>query len=97
MKIISKKRLKEFWEKYYDVQEALEAWYSIDSYSDWKSPQDILDQFPNSRIIKNNRAIFNIKGNQYRLVIYVRYTAKKVYIRFIGTHDDYNKINAEEV
>ncbi|GMT49879.1 MAG: toxin RelE [bacterium] len=97
VKIISEKTLKSFWRKYPDAQNPLETWCSLIKHSDWQSPQDVLNDFPGVRIIPNSRVIFNIKENHYRLVTYVRYTAKKVYIRFIGSHGDYDQINAEEI
>ncbi len=97
MKIITKKTLQDFWEKHSDAEQPLNSWYRKVLSVDIQKPQDVIEIFPNARVISGNRVIFNIKGNTYRLVVYIRYTAKKVYIRFIGTHNEYDKINPMEV
>lgn len=95
MRIIALKTIKEFWNKHPETEQQLRAWYDEVKKADWRKPNDLLREFPNVRVIKNDRAIFNIKGNKYRLVIAVKYDFKIVYIRFIGTHKEYDKINAE--
>lgn len=97
MRIIALKTIKEFWNKHPETEQQLRAWYDEVKKADWRKPNDLLREFPNVRVIKNDRAIFNIKGNKYRLVIAVKYDFKIVYIRFIGTHKEYDKINAEEI
>ena len=97
MHVISRKKLREFWERYADAEHSLRAWYADVKRADWESPTDIKDTYRNASIIANNRAVFNIKGNKYRLVIVVRYESNVVFIRFIGTHQEYNKIDATTV
>jgi mRNA interferase HigB len=82
------------WEK---QKNPLGAWYIEARRADWISPQDIKAAFPTASILRNNRIVFNVKGNTYRLIVAVKYEFQVAYIRFIGTHSEYNKIKAEEV
>jgi len=99
MRIISAKTIKYFWEnkKYRDSEQALKSWYQEAKQAQWKSPADIKRQYGNASILKNNRAVFNIKGNRYRLIVAVNYKLSIVFIRFIGTHEEYDKINAQTI
>jgi mRNA interferase HigB len=97
MRIISRKRLRKFWEQHPDAQQALQAWYADVKNADWQTPADIKNVYRNASIVANNRAIFNIKGNKYRLVVVVQYQYGIVYIRFVGTHQDYDKIDAATI
>ena len=97
MRIISRKRLREFWEKHTDAQQALQAWYADVKQADWQTPTDIKNVYRNVSIVANNRVIFNIKGNKYRLVVVVQYQYGIVYIRFVGTHQEYDKIDAATI
>ena len=97
MRIISRKRLREFWEKHTDAQQALQAWYADVKQADWQTPADIKNVYRNASIVANNRAIFNIKGNKYRLIVVVQYQYGIVYIRFVGTHQEYDKIDAATI
>jgi mRNA interferase HigB len=97
MRVISAKTLKLFWARHPDAEKPLRAWYAEAKKAEWQSPQDIRGEYRTASILRNNRAVFNIKGNTYRLVVAVRYEFQIVYIRFIGTHADYDRINAEEV
>ncbi|MFA5923780.1 MAG: type II toxin-antitoxin system HigB family toxin [Methylococcaceae bacterium] len=97
MRIIAKKALRDFWEQYPDVQEPLEAWYYETLKADWSNPQQIKNQFRNASIIADNRVIFNIKGNDYRLIVKINYPYRVVYIRFIGTHKQYDAIEANKI
>lgn len=99
MRVISKKTLKEFYEQelYKDSKRSLEAWHKEVVGAYWKSPNEIKEQYKNSSILKDNRVVFNIHGNKYRLIVKINYHASVVYIRFIGTHKLYDKINAEEI
>ena len=97
MRIISRKKLREFWEHHSDARPSLEAWFADVKQADWKTPNDIKTVYRNASIIANNRVIFNIKGNKYRLVVVVQYTYKLVYIRFVGTHEEYDEIDATTI
>ena len=97
MRIISRKTLREFWEKHSDAQPPLQAWYFDVKHSRWKSPADIKNIYRNASFLSDNRVVFNIKGNKYRLVAAVQYDVGIVYIRFVGTHKDYDKIDAATV
>ena len=97
MWIISKRTLREFWERHPDARHPLLNWNQIVEREDWGSPADVKAMFVNASIIANDRVVFNIKGNSYRLVVHVLYHRGRVYIRFVGTHAEYDAINAEEV
>ncbi|MDP2365727.1 MAG: type II toxin-antitoxin system HigB family toxin [Ignavibacteria bacterium] len=97
MRIIAIKRLKDFWNKHPDSEQPLRAWYSEVSKADWKNPSDIIKVYRTASVLLNNRVVFNIKGNDYRLIVAINYTYRIVYIRFIGAHKEYDKINAEEI
>jgi mRNA interferase HigB len=93
MRIIALKTLRLFWEQHPDAQQALQAWYRDAKRAAWKTPADIRNVYRNASIVGHNRVVFNIRGNQYRLVVAVNYTSSIIYIRFIGTHQDYGKID----
>lgn len=97
MRIISRKALREFWERHPDAQQALQAWYADVRHIIWKTPADVKDIYRNASIVANNRVVFNIKGNRYRLVVAVQYEYGIVYIRFIGTHREYDKIDVTTI
>jgi len=97
VRIIALKTLKLFWEKHPDAEGPLKAWYTEAKKAKWNSPRDIKAEYRTASILRNNRVVFNIKGNTYRLVVAVRYEFQFVYIRFLGTHAEYDKINAEEI
>ncbi len=99
MRIIARSTLKQFYEipSYGDSKEALEAWYHEAKRADWDSWKAIKEKYGNASILKNNRVVFNICGNKYRLVVKIHYEAQVTYIKFVGTHKEYDKINAEEI
>ena len=99
MRIISRKTLRLFWEKpqYTDAEQALKAWFREASNADWATPAEIKAAFRTASIVGNNRVVFNICGNKYRLVVRVNYAYRVMYIRFVGTHAQYDRINVEEV
>ena len=92
MRIVSFKRIREFSDKYNDVESALSVWYYNVTSKEWNSLNDIRNDYNTVDYVGNNRYVFNIKGNSYRLVAIISFNAKKVYIRFIGTHPEYDKI-----
>ena len=97
MRVIAIKALKNFWKKHKDAEQPLKAWYIEAKKANWQKPDDITRRYRTASILKNNRVVFNIKGNDYRLITAINYIFKIVYIRFIGTHKEYDKINAEEI
>ncbi len=99
MRIISRKTLRLFWEKpeYAEAEQPLKAWFKEASNADWASPAAIKAAFGNASIVGNNRVVFNIGGNKYRLVVRVNYPYRVMYVRFVGTHAQYDRINVEEI
>ena len=97
MRVIAKKILREFWEKHSDCEQQLKSWYQEASNAEWKSPNEIKSEYPSASILSNNRIVFNIKGNNYRLIIKINYDYQIIWIKFIGTHHEYSKINANEI
>ncbi|NJK97918.1 MAG: type II toxin-antitoxin system HigB family toxin [Bacteroidales bacterium] len=97
MHIFAKKILKQFWEKLPDSEEQLKIWYRETSKSSWLSPNDIKSEYPKASILKSGRVVFNICGNRYRLVVQINYMRGWVFIRFIGTHTEYDKIDADKI
>jgi mRNA interferase HigB len=97
MRIIAKGTLRDFWLLNPEAEEPLLAWYREAERADWDQPSAIKDQFRNCSILKDGRVVFNIKGNQLRLVVRINYPYRVVYVRFVGTHAEYDKIDADEV
>jgi mRNA interferase HigB len=99
MRIISKKVLKEFYEQniYIESKGQLEAWHKEILKADWNTPNDIKEQYRNASIVGDNKVVFNICGNKYRLIVKINYYAKIVFIKFIGTHKQYDKLNIKEL
>ena len=97
MRVIAFRSLRDFFEKpdYADSEIALRAWYHDAKVAEWKSPNELKFQFTNASIDGEGRAVFNIKGNTYRLVVAIDYEFQIIFIRFIGTHEQYDKINAK--
>lgn len=89
--------LREFWEVHNDAEEPLKTWFKEATKASWNNPMDIKANYVKASILKNNRIVFNICGNRYRLVVEINYKRQWVFIRFIGTHTDYDKINAEKI
>lgn len=97
MRIIAKKTLREFWEKHTECEGQLKAWYHEVLKADWQNANDLLNDYPKARIIQNNRVVFKIKGNHFRLIVKVNYSYRIVWIRFIGTHAEYDKVDPKTV
>lgn len=97
MRVISKKILREFWEKHSDSEQQLKAWYQETSNAEWNSPNDIKTEYPSASILADNRVVFNIKGNNYRLIVRINYDYGMTWIRFVGTHAEYDKIDATKI
>ena len=93
MRIIAISTLRAFWAKHPDAQTPLMAWYALASRVQWKSPADIKEAYRHASFTANNRVVFNIKGNDYRLVVLVRYDKGLLFVKFVGTHAQYDKID----
>ncbi len=99
MRVIAKSTLRAFWSKpgRRDAEQPLLAWHKEAESADWSSPADIKRQFGTASILRTGRVVFNIAGNKYRLVVAIRYDLRIVFVRFVGTHAEYDTIDAEEV
>lgn len=99
MRIIAVSTLKEFWSLpgRRDAEQPLRTWVHVVKGADWSKPTDVKQMFRSADFLSNGRAIFDIGGNKYRLVVAIHYRGKRVYVRFIGTHADYDKIDAKTV
>jgi mRNA interferase HigB len=97
MRIISKKRLKEYGGKPPAAKTALEAWHTEARAAEWSSPAEVKAQYGTASILKDGRVVFNLGGNQYRLVVWINYEFFTIYVRFIGTHKEYDDIDAQTI
>ncbi len=97
MHIVAVKSLRVFWEQYPDAEQALKSWVDEAKKAAWLQPAQIKEQYRSASILKNRRVVFNIKGNDYRLVVSIAYHYQAVYVKFIGTHKEYDDIDAETI
>ncbi|MDD2764513.1 MAG: type II toxin-antitoxin system HigB family toxin [Opitutaceae bacterium] len=97
MRIISRRTLKNFWEKHADAEQPLKAWFHETKATCWKSFTDIKARYRSADALPGNRVVFNIKGNTYRLIVRIHYNTGIVFIRFLGTHPEYDKIDATTI
>ena len=99
MRVIARSTLKNFYEitLYNDSKDPIESWYFEAKRAQWTSWMDVKQKYGNASILKNGRVVFNIHGNKYRLIVRINYEAQVIYIRFIGTHKEYDAIDAEEI
>ena len=97
MRVIARKILREFWVKHNDSEEPLKIWYKEASKATWNNPSNIKAEYVKASILKNSRVVFNICGNKYRLIVEINYKRQWVFIRFIGTHKDYDNIDANKI
>lgn len=97
MHLITRQKLKQFWEDHPDAKGALQSWAYEAEHATWTSPNDIKKRYGSADPIGDNRVVFNIKGNDYRLIVKFEYKYQIAFIRFIGTHKEYDKINAETI
>ncbi|SIS50041.1 type II toxin-antitoxin system HigB family toxin [Belliella pelovolcani] len=95
--IIALRNLVKFYEKHPDAKASLETWISITKGADWQKSMDVVKDFPDADPVKNNRVVFNIARNKYRLIVQVSYVRQWVFIKFIGTHTEYDKVDANTV
>ena len=97
MRVIAKRTLRNYWQRHPKAKGPLEAWHQEVAGADWATPSAVKFQFRSASILPDNRVVFNIAGNQYRLVAKINYPYRVVYIRFIGTHKDYDAIDATTI
>ena len=97
MRIIAVSHLRQFWEKNPEAEQHLKSWADEVKKATWSQPADVKGKYRNASILKNRRVVFNIKGNDYRLVVSMAYRYQAVYVKFIGTHTEYDAIDAETV
>lgn len=97
MRVIAVGALRAFWERYPDAEQPLKAWYDEAKHAAWLKPQDIRDRYASASFVGKNRVVFNIKGNDYRLIVAMAYRFQAVYIKFLGTHSEYDRIDAATV
>jgi mRNA interferase HigB len=97
MRIYSKSTLRDFWEEHAEAQEPLKTWYAMAETARWNSPAEVKRLHPNASILRNNRVVFPIKGNNYRLIAAIHYDTQRLFVRFVGTHAEYDRIDAETI
>jgi len=97
VRIIARSTLKAFWARHPDAEGALRAWYVEAKKAKWRNSAEIKRDYPSASILGDRRIVFNIRGNNYRLVVAIRYRAGIVYIRFVGTHPEYDRIDAKTI
>lgn len=96
-RIFSKGTLRDYWRKNPETEQYLKTWFETVVEANWKSPSDVKSSFANASILKDGRVVFNIKGNSFRLVARINYEKEWLFIRFIGTHQEYDKIDANTI
>ena len=97
MRVVAKKILREFWEKHEDREQQLKAWFHEAEKAEWEKPNQIKEEYPSASVLNANRVVFNIKGNNDRLIVKISYEYQMVWMQFIGTPTDYDKINANTI
>ena len=97
MRIISKRTLRDYWLKYPECEQPLLSWYKVAIKAKWSNFNDVKSQFGSCKIVGNDRIVFKIKGNNYRLIIKISFDNQLIWIRFLGTHSEYDLINAKSV
>jgi len=99
MRVIAFRTLREFFERpeYSDSETALRSWYHDAKIAEWKNSNELKEQYKNASIVGDGRVVFNIKGNDYRLVVAIDYDFQAIFIRFIGTHKQYDRIDAKTI
>lgn len=97
MRVIAKRTLRDFWKKHPDCEAQLKSWYRETEKSGWDNINELKKVYPSASILKDNRIVYNIKGNSYRLIVKFNFEYQICWIRFIGTHPEYDRINANEI
>ncbi len=97
MRVIARRTLREFWKEHADCEQQLKSWYREMEKAHWKNINELKSEYPSASILKDNKIVFNIKGNKYRLIVKINFDFQISWILFIGTHAEYDKINANEL
>jgi mRNA interferase HigB len=97
MKVVAVNTLRRFWERHPDSEQPLKAWHDEAKHASWTTPQDIKRHYASASFVGNNRVVFNIKGNDYRLIVAIAYRFGAVYIKLVGTHAQYDRVEAATV
>src|SRR5438309_6371928 len=97
MRVIARSTLQDFWTKHAGAEQSLRAWFHDAEQAQWKTPEDAMRVYRNASILGNDRVVFNIRGNQYRLIVAIQYNRGIVFIRFVGTHREYDDVDAETI
>ena len=97
MRVFAKGTLRAFWQRHPEAEEGLQGWWKTALRATWRNPAEVRMRYADASILRNNRVVFRVKGNAYRLVVRIDYGNGLVFIRFVGTHAEYDHINAEEV
>ena len=97
MRIIAVRFLRDFWERFPDAEQPLRSWVDEVKKAEWSQPSEVKAQYGSASFLKDRRVVFNIKGNDYRLIVAIAYQYRAVYVKFIGTHSEYDDIDAETV
>ncbi|MYA34287.1 MAG: type II toxin-antitoxin system HigB family toxin [Gemmatimonadales bacterium] len=97
MRIIAKRTLRAYWEGEPRAEQPLKAWYAVARRADWSSPADVKAVYGNASIVRNDRVVFNIGGNRYRLIVRFDYRRRIGFVRFVGTHAEYDRLDASHV
>jgi len=97
MRVIAKSTLKNYWTVNKDAEQALLSWYKVANKAKWANFNEVKQQFGTCKIVGNDRIVFKIKGNKYRLIVKISFENQLVWVRFIGTHSEYDLINAKEI
>ena len=96
-RIVAKSTLRIYWEKHPDTEQYLKTWYDTAMSSNWKMPNDVIKTYARASILKDSRIVFNIKSNAYRLIAKFNFEKQWIFIRFVGTHAEYDKVDANNI
>ena len=96
-RVFAKRTVREFWEKHAETEQYLKTWYDTVKNCNWQSPSDVKQTYSTVNVLKSGRLVFNIKGNDYRLVAKINFQKQWLFIRFIGSHAEYDKIDANTI
>ena len=97
MRVIAVSALRAFWERHPDAEQPLKAWYAEATNATWAQPADIKARYRSASVLKNRRVVFNVKGNDYRLIVAIAYKLQIVYVKFVGTHQEYDAVDAQTI